>query len=151
MTIVIVITKIAIAVPRRSCEGTRGYLRGFDLWFAKLGTSGGRRAKATTRGSCRYFSRVVVCAMSEKVEQPLPVTIVALRAESYSASDESIVISLRAKYSTTERTYSVPIECLRDLIVDLRRLSLAAPTAPCEKADSQTEPLLPLELPVAAE
>jgi len=148
---VIVITKIAIAVPRRSCEGTRGYLRGFDLWFAKLGTSGGRRAKATTRGSCRYFSRVVVCAMSEKVEQLLPVAIVALRAESYSASDESIVISLRAKYSTTERTYSVPIECLRDLIVDLRRLSLAAPTASCEKADSQTEPLLPLELPVAAE
>jgi hypothetical protein len=151
VTIVIVITKIAIAVPRRSCEGTRGYLRGFDLWFAKLGTSGGRRAKATTRGSCRYFSRVVVCAMSEKVEQPLPVTIVALRAESYSASDESIVISLRAKYSTTERTYSVPIECLRDLIIDLQRLSVSASVASSENASSEAKPPLPLEAPQAAE
>ena len=87
--------------------------------------------------------------MSEKVEQRVSVSVVAVRAESYSAADDSIVISLRTKYSTAERTYSVPVECLRDLIVDLRRLSLAAPTAPCEKADSQTE--LPLELPVAAE
>jgi len=28
---------------------------------------------------------------------------------------------------------------------------LSAPTAPCEKADSKIEPLLPLELQVAAE
>ena len=89
--------------------------------------------------------------MSEKVEQRGSVSLVALRAESYSAADDSVVISLRTKYSTAERTYSVPVECLQDLIVDLRRLSLSAPTAPCEKADSQTEPLLPLELPVAAE
>ena len=89
--------------------------------------------------------------MSEKVEQRVSVSVVALRAESYSAADDSIVISLRTKYSTAERTYSVPVECLQDLIVDLRRLSLSAPAAPCEKADSQTEPLLPLDLPVAAE
>ena len=89
--------------------------------------------------------------MTEKVEQRLPVSVVALRAESYSVADDSIVISLRTKYSTAERTYSVPVECLQDLIVDLRRLSLSAATAPCEKADSQTEPLLPLDLPVAAE
>ena len=89
--------------------------------------------------------------MSEKVEQRVSVSVVALRAESYSAADDSIVISLRTKYSTAERTYSVPVECLQDLIVDLRRLSLSAATAPCEKADSQTEPLLPLDLPVAAE
>jgi hypothetical protein len=88
--------------------------------------------------------------MSEKVEQPLPVTIVALRAESYSASDESIVISLRAKYSTTERTYSVPIECLRDLIVDLRRLSVSTSVA-SENASSEAGPPLPLEAPQAAE
>ena len=52
-----------------------------------------------------------------------------------------------------KRIYSVPVDCLRDLIVDLRRLSLSAPTptVPSEKADSPTEPLLPLELPVAAE
>ena len=89
--------------------------------------------------------------MTEKVEQRLPVSVVALRAESYLVADDSIVISLRTKYSTAERIYSVPVECLRDLIVDLRRLSLSAPAAPCEKADSPTEALLPLELPVAAE
>lgn len=89
--------------------------------------------------------------MSEKVEQRGSVSVVALRAESYSAADDSIVISLRTKYSTAERIYSVPVDCLRDLIVDLRRLSLSAPTAPCEKKNSQTELLLPLELPVAAE
>ena len=90
--------------------------------------------------------------MTEKVEQRLPVSVVALRAESYSVADDSIVISLRTKYSTAERIYSVPVDCLRDLIVDLRRLSLSAPTptVPSEKA-SPTEPLLPLELPVAAE
>jgi hypothetical protein len=89
--------------------------------------------------------------MSEKVEQRVPVSAVALRAESYSAADDSIVISIRTKYSTAERIYSVPVECLQDLIVDLRRLSLPARTAPCEKADSQTEPLLPLEPSIAAE
>jgi hypothetical protein len=89
--------------------------------------------------------------MSEKVEQRVSVSVVALRAESYSAADDSIVISLRTKYSTAERTYSVPVECLQDLIIDLRRLSFSAPNAPYEKADSQTEPLLPLELSVAAE
>src|SRR6187399_3066219 len=89
--------------------------------------------------------------MSEKVEQRVSVSVVAVRAESYSAADNSIVISLRTKYSTAERTYAVPVECLQDLIVDLRRLSLSTRAALCEKADSQTEPLLPIELPIAAE
>jgi len=89
--------------------------------------------------------------MSEKVEQRLPVSVVAVRAERYSAADDNIIISIRTKYSTAERIYSVPVECLRDLIVDLRRLSLSAPAVPSERADSQSEPLLPLELPVAAE
>src|SRR6187455_1953867 len=89
--------------------------------------------------------------VNEKVEQRASVSVVGLRAESYSAADNSIVISLRTKYSTAERTYAVPVECLQDLIIDLRRLSFSAPNAPYEKADSQTEPLLPLELSVAAE
>ena len=89
--------------------------------------------------------------MSEKVEPRLPVGVVALRAESYSADDGCVVISLRTKFSAAERSYSVPVECLQDLIIDLRRLSFSAPNAPYEKADSQTEPLLPLELSVAAE
>jgi len=89
--------------------------------------------------------------VNEKVEQRASVSVVGLRAESYSAADNSIVISLRTKYSTAERTYAVPVECLQDLIVDLRRLSLSTRAALCEKADSQTEPLLPIELPIAAE
>lgn len=89
--------------------------------------------------------------MSEKVEPRLPVGVVALRAESYSADDGCVVISLRTKFSAAERSYSIPVECLQDLIVDLRRLSSTAPIAPSEKTESQTEPLLPLELPVAAE
>ena len=67
------------------------------------------------------------------------------------ADGSNVVISLRTKYSIAERKYSVPVECLQDLIVDLQRLSLSGPTAAFEKADSQTEPPLPLELPVAAE
>jgi hypothetical protein len=65
--------------------------------------------------------------MNEKVEQRAPLSVEALRAESYSAADGSIVISLRAKYSTAERMYSVPVECLQELIADLRRLSYLHP------------------------
>ena len=90
--------------------------------------------------------------MSEKVEQRGSVSVVALRAESYSAADDSIVISLHTKYSTAERTYSVPVECLQDLIVDLRRLSLSAPTAPCEKADlRRLNANEPAETPIQSE
>jgi hypothetical protein len=52
----------------------------------------------------------------------LPVSVVALRAQAYSPDDETVVISLTTKYSTAERTYSVPLECFDDLVVDLQRL-----------------------------
>jgi hypothetical protein len=89
--------------------------------------------------------------MSEKVEQPAPLSVVALRAESYSAADDSIVISLRLKYSTAERTYTVPVDCLQDLIADLRQLSYLHPQWRLKKRTARTEPLLPLEPPVTAE
>ena len=89
--------------------------------------------------------------MTEKVEQPLPVSVVALRAKSYSAADDSIVVSLRTKYSTAERIYSVPADCLEDLIADLRRLSYLHPQWRLKKPTAQTEPLRPLEAPAAAE
>ena len=89
--------------------------------------------------------------MNEEEKQNIPVSIVALRAESYAASGDSIVISLQTKYSTAERKYSVPVECFYDLIVDLRRLNAAVtpkePDEPCGK----DEPFLPLAMPVAAE
>jgi hypothetical protein len=56
-------------------------------------------------------------------DESLPVSIVGLRAESYSPDGHSIVISLRTKFSTAERKYSVPLECFHDLIVDLQRLN----------------------------
>ena len=92
-----------------------------------------------------------VIRMSEKLDQPAVVTVVALRAEDYSADGSNIIISLRTKYSTAERKYSVPVDCFRDLIVDLRRLNASAPVVPAGPIDSDTEPLLPLEPPIAAE
>jgi hypothetical protein len=78
--------------------------------------------------------------MNENAEHPAPVTVVALRAESYSAEEDTIVVSLRVKYSTADRFYSIPVECLRDLIVDLRRLSISAPPTQPDHTDGETEP-----------
>jgi hypothetical protein len=90
-------------------------------------------------------------AMSGEAEQPSVVSVLALRAEGFSPDRDNIIISLRTKYSTAERRYSVPIECFRDLIVDLRRLSVSAPITAANVTDSEKEPQLPLERPVAAE
>ncbi|MGA9083015.1 MAG: hypothetical protein WB390_11230, partial [Pseudolabrys sp.] len=49
----------------------------------------------------------------------LPISVVSVRAQAYSPDDQTLVISLTTKYSTAERTYSVPLECLDDLVVDL--------------------------------
>jgi hypothetical protein len=87
--------------------------------------------------------------VSQEDKQMTPVSVVALRAESYSADGGFIVVSLRTKYSSAERKYSIPVECFHDLIVDLRRLH--ASNGNTDKADTKTEPLLPLDLPVAAE
>ncbi|MGA8003389.1 MAG: hypothetical protein WCA05_17225, partial [Pseudolabrys sp.] len=51
----------------------------------------------------------------------LPISVVSVRAQAYSPDDQTLVISLTTKYSTAERTYSVPLECLDDLVVDLQR------------------------------
>jgi hypothetical protein len=88
--------------------------------------------------------------VSEQEKETVPVSVVALRAESYSASGDNIVVSLRTKYSTAERKYSVPLECFQDLIVDLRRLNTITRNEP-GNADSQAERLLRLEAPIAAE
>jgi hypothetical protein len=61
--------------------------------------------------------------VSEQEKQSTLVSVVALRAESRSVDGKNIVISLRTKYSTAERKYSVPLECFQDFIVDLQRLT----------------------------
>ena len=85
--------------------------------------------------------------MSVESKDALPVRVIALRAESSSAEGDEIVISLRTKYSDAERKYSVPLECFRDLIMDLRRLNAA------QLCDSEPEKAeVPLDqMPVAAE
>lgn len=55
-----------------------------------------------------------------------PVSVIALRADGYSSDGKSLIISLITKYSAAERKYSMPIECFRDLIIDLRRLNADA-------------------------
>jgi hypothetical protein len=54
-----------------------------------------------------------------------PISVIALRAVDFSPDGEHVVISLTTKFSTRERIYSVPVACLRDLVVDLRRLNAA--------------------------
>jgi hypothetical protein len=60
------------------------------------------------------------------MSQDSPVSVIALRADDYSPDGRNVTISLTTKYSAAERKYSVPVECLRDLIVDLQRLNTAA-------------------------
>lgn len=55
-------------------------------------------------------------------DEGLPVSVIALRAEGYTVDRTSIVISLRTKFSSAERRYSVPLDCFHDLVVDLQRL-----------------------------
>jgi hypothetical protein len=63
-------------------------------------------------------------------DETLPVSVLALRAEGYSSDGNSVVISLRTKFSGAERKYSVPLECFRDLIVDLQRLNVGKSAEP---------------------
>lgn len=84
----------------------------------------------------------------EKAGQSPTVSVVALRAENYSADGANLIVSLRTKYSTAERKYAIPLECFHDLIVDLRRLSVTALT---DKPNTEVEPALQLEVPAAAE
>jgi hypothetical protein len=59
----------------------------------------------------------------------LPVSVIALRAEAFSPDDKSVVVSLTTKYSSVERTYSVPLECFHDLVDDLQRLNALTDTS----------------------
>jgi hypothetical protein len=59
-----------------------------------------------------------------------PISVIALRADDFSPDGRHVIISLATKFSATERVYSVPVECLRDLVLDLRRLNAAASVIP---------------------
>jgi hypothetical protein len=85
------------------------------------------------------FDRVAACGRSHELsimrpDKALPVSVVALRAESYSP-DGNVVISLRTKFSNAERKYSVPLECFHDLVVDLQRLNVSKAVEPSTQPD----------------
>lgn len=81
--------------------------------------------------------------MSEEEKEAIPVSVVALRADAYTA-DGNVIISLLTKFSSAERKYSIPIECFHDLIIDLHRLNTS-------KVGEAADPLLALEPSIAAE
>ena len=85
------------------------------------------RRGPSTYGESRLNGRVLVCEVSAmSQDKTIPITVSAVRADDYSPDGKNVIISLTTSYSTAERKYSVPIECLADLIVDLRRLNAAA-------------------------
>ena len=68
-------------------------------------------------------------------KETAPITVVAFRAESYSPDGKNLIISLRTKYSSAEWKYSVPVECLKDLLIDLQRLQAFNIEHPAENLD----------------
>jgi hypothetical protein len=79
----------------------------------------------------QLIRRVLVCEVVA-MSQDIPISVIALRASDYSPDGKTVTISLTTKYSAAERKYSIPFECLRDLIVDLQRLNAVAKAASIE-------------------
>jgi len=75
----------------------------------------------------------------------VPVSIIALRADAYSADGKNVIISLKTKFSTAERKYSVPLECFYDLIVDLQRLNASKEATSIEPPTQPTSDPSPSE------
>lgn len=78
-------------------------------------------------------------------ESTKSVGVSALRAIGLSPDGKEVTISLRMRYSTSERTYSVPIECFYDLIVDLRRLNASAGSEMPEAPETEAHDEEPVE------
>ena len=51
-----------------------------------------------------------------------PINVIDIRAHEYTPDGKGIIVSLATKYSPERRDYSVPVECLYNLISDLRTL-----------------------------
>src|SRR4029078_2283945 len=102
-----------LAAPTRQPPGRGG-------WTLRIGPEIRPNLMERQRRKLRFFVVLhsgKVIRMSEKSDQPAFVSVVAVGAEDYSEEGSSILISLRRKYSTAERKYSVPVGCFRDLIV----------------------------------
>jgi len=73
-----------------------------------------------------------------------PINVIDIRAHEYTPDGKGIIVSLATKYSPERRDYSVPVECLYNLISDLRTLKPPSNGAAPEPADepSQQAPAL---------
>ena len=71
------------------------------------------------------------------------INVIDIRAHEYTPDGKGIIVSLATKYSAERRDYSVPVECLYDLISDLRTLKQPSNGAAAAPADepSQQAPL----------
>ena len=69
-----------------------------------------------------------------------PINVIDIRADEYSRDGKNIIISLATKYSAERRTYAVPVECLYDLISDLRTLKQPSDGGTAEPADEPSRP-----------
>ena len=64
------------------------------------------------------------------------INVIDIRAHEYTPDGKGIIVSLATKYSAERRDYSVPVECLYNLISDLRALK-----PPSDGAAPADEPL----------
>src|SRR4029079_2272873 len=69
-----------------------------------------------------------------------PINVIDIRAHEYSQDGKNIIISLATKYSAERRSYAVPVECLYDLISDLRALKPPSDEGTVEPADTPSQP-----------
>ena len=77
-----------------------------------------------------------------------PIDVVSIRAVSYSEDRKNLLLALRSKYSG-ERSYSVPVDCMKTLIADLQRLGSGAP--PSAAVAPTPAPAIPPQSPPLAE
>jgi hypothetical protein len=75
------------------------------------------------------------------VKGVVPISVISLRVEGYTSDRSNVIISLTTKYSAAERKYSMPLECVYDFIVDLKRLNAIAQHALTETAIHTTAAL----------
>jgi len=69
-----------------------------------------------------------------------PISVIDIRAHEYTPDGKGIIVSLATKYSAERRDYSVPVECLYNLISDLRTLKPPSDGAAPAPADETSQP-----------
>jgi hypothetical protein len=79
------------------------------------------------------FTHIYELNAMKQNETP-PIDVIALRAIDRTPDGKKIIVSMITQYST-ERAYSVPVECLYDLIADLQKLNSAEGVTPTKSPD----------------